>query len=172
MGSSGTWTGFASILALFAHLLKQVISHSATFKRICRSSAKAEILVDTWRAASKRFPTKTVVEFRDAPSKRLTYSEFGQLVDRTAGYLQSLGVESGDRVALQLTKSLEFVVLHLATLQLGAISLPLNPAFPPDELKYYVQDSGSKVLFAMETARTKIEPIVPECEELKVSRWC
>lgn len=128
-------------------------------------SHNGELFVDTWRAASKRFPAKTALEFLDKPTTQLTYCEFGQLVDRTIGYLQSLGVERGDRVALQLSKSLEFVVLHLATLQLGAISLPLNPAFPADELGYYIQDSGSKVLFVMETARTKID--VDKCEELK-----
>lgn len=115
----------------------------------------------------RKFPDKTALEFIDPPLQRLTYAELDDMVNRTAGYLQSLGLQPGDRLALQLTKSLEFIVLHLATVRMGAISLPLNLAYPPDELKYFLEDSGAKLFFALEANKEKIQVILPELPELK-----
>jgi len=114
-----------------------------------------------------KFPDKVALEFIDPPLQRYTYAELDELVNRTAGYLQSLGVQVGDRVALQLTKSIEFILLHLATVRLGAITLPLNLAYPPDELKYFLEDSGAKLFFALESSKEKIESILPDLPELQ-----
>ncbi len=115
----------------------------------------------------RKFPDKTALEFIDPPLQRLTYAELDDMVNRTAGYLQSLGLQSGDRLALQLTKSLDFILLHLAAVRMGAISLPLNLAYPPDELKYFLEDSGAKLFFALEANKKKIEVILSELQELK-----
>jgi len=113
------------------------------------------------------YPDKVALEFIDPPLKRVTYAELDGLVNHTAGYLQNLGIHPADRVALQLSKSMEFILLHLATVRLGAITLPLNLAYPPDELKYFLEDSGAKLFFSLETAREKIETILPELPDLQ-----
>ena len=113
------------------------------------------------------YPDKIALEFIDPPLQRVTYAELDQLLAQTAIYLQNLGVRPGDRVALQLTKSLEFILLHLATLQVGAITLPLNLAYPPDEIEYFLSDSGAKLFFALESAREKIQSILPRLPELE-----
>src|SRR6476620_9845413 len=115
------------------------------------------------------YPDKVALEFIDPPLQRVTYAELDELVNRTAGYLQSLGLQAGDRVALQLSKSLEFILLHLATVRLGAIILPFNLAYPPDELKYFLEDSGAKLFFALESAKEKIQTVLPELPELQES---
>ena len=86
----------------------------------------------------RKYPNKTAIEFMDPSLRCVTYAEMDELVHRTVGYLQSLGLQPGDRVALQLSKSLEFILLHLATVLSGAITLPLNLAYPPDEQKIKV----------------------------------
>jgi malonyl-CoA/methylmalonyl-CoA synthetase len=113
------------------------------------------------------YPDKVALEFIDPPLERVTYAELDDLVSHTAGYLQSLGLQSGDRVALQLSKSLEFILLHLATVRLGAITLPLNLAYPPDELKYFLEDSGARLFFALESSKEKIQTILPELPALQ-----
>lgn len=115
----------------------------------------------------RKYPDKTAIEFIDPPIQRLTYAELNDLVNKTAGYLQSLGLEEGDRVAIQLSKSIEFILIHLATVRLGAISLPLNLAYPPDELKYFLEDSEAKLFFALRSSKEKIFPILSELRELK-----
>jgi len=123
--------------------------------------------LDSFTENVRKFPNKIAIEFIDPPLQRLTYAELDASVNRTASYLQNLGVESGDRVALQLTKSFEFILLHLATVRLGAITLPLNLAYPPDELKYFLEDSGAKLFFALDSSKEKIETILPELPDLQ-----
>jgi len=115
----------------------------------------------------QKYPDKIALEFIDPPLYRYTYTELDALVNQTAGYLQHLGVESGNRVALQLTKSIEFILLHLATVRLGAITLPLNLSYPPDELKYFLEDSGANLFFALDTSKDKIQSILPELPDLQ-----
>ncbi len=115
----------------------------------------------------RKYPDKTALEFIDPPLQRLTYAELDELVDKTAGYLQSLGLQSGDRVAIQLSKCLEFILIHMATVRLGAISLPLNLAYPSDELKYFLEDSGAKIFFALESAKDKIQSVLAELPDLQ-----
>jgi len=115
----------------------------------------------------RKFPNKIAFDFLDLPYQRITYGELDALINQTATYLLGLGVEPGDRIALQLSKCLEFILLHLATIKLGAISLPLNLAYPADELKYFLEDSGTKLFFALESSKEKIEPILPELQELQ-----
>lgn len=113
------------------------------------------------------YPDKIALEFVDPPLQRLTYAELDQMVSQTSGYLRSLGVQPGDRVALQLTKSLEFILLHLASVRLGAITLPLNLAYPPEEIEYFLSDSSAKLFFTLESSREKIQSILPRLPELQ-----
>jgi len=115
----------------------------------------------------RKFPDKVAIEFIDPPLQHYTYAELDELINRTAGYLQDLGLQPGDRLALQLSKSIEFILLHMATIRLGAITLPLNLAYPPDELKYFLEDSGAKLFFALESSQEKIETILPELTDLQ-----
>jgi len=115
----------------------------------------------------RKYPDKVALEFIDPPLQRVTYAELDEQVNRTAGYLQNLGLQPGDRVALQLSKSLEFILLHLATIRVGGITLPLNLAYPPDELKYFLEDSGAKLFFALESSKEKVGPILSELPDLQ-----
>ena len=115
----------------------------------------------------RKYPGKTALEFIDPPFQRLTYAELDESINHTAGYLQSLGLQPGDRVALQLSKCFEFILLHLATVRLGAITLPLNLAYPPDELKYFLEDSGAKLFFALNSSKEKTQSILPDLLELQ-----
>lgn len=117
----------------------------------------------------RRYPDKVALDFIDTPQQRFTYKELDTLVNRTACYLQNLDVKPGDRVALQLSKCIEFILLHLATIRLGAISLPLNLTYPPEELKYFLEDSGSKLFFTLELSREKIQSILSELPLLQQS---
>ncbi|MCL4268156.1 MAG: AMP-binding protein [Anaerolineales bacterium] len=123
--------------------------------------------LDTFSENVRKYPNKVALEFLDPPLQRLTYAELDEQVNRTAGYLQSLGLQAGDRAALQLSKSIEFILLHLAAIRLGAIVLPLNLAYPPDELQYFLEDSGAKLFFALEANKEKIQSILPSLPELK-----
>jgi malonyl-CoA/methylmalonyl-CoA synthetase len=114
------------------------------------------------RARCREQPTRVALLFlpeQEGGARRtLTYGELEDAVLRAMAYLQGKGVEKGDRVALQLPKSLPFFVLHLATMRLGAISLPLNPGYPPPELRYFLEDARAKLLFAAGPAHPSLAP--------------
>ena len=79
-----------------------------------------------------------------------TYSheQYWQLAGRQAHALRRCGVERGDRVALQVEKSVEAVVLFLACARLGAIFLPLNSAYTAAEVEYFLRDAEPRLLIA------------------------
>jgi malonyl-CoA/methylmalonyl-CoA synthetase len=96
------------------------------------------------------------------------------MVRRTLAYLQGLGLEPGDRVALQLPKGLEFIALHLANLYLGTITLPLNPAYPMDETQYFLKDSGARTFFTVRASGRSRDALLPELKDwiaLDPSYW-
>ncbi len=102
---------------------------------------------------------KIALEFIEpGQSRPLSYGQLEAAVQQTMAYLQRLGAEPGDRVALQLAKGLPFILLHLATMRLGAVSLPLNPAYPPGELTYFLSDSAAKLFFCEAGAAARLNP--------------
>lgn len=79
--------------------------------------------------------------------KAYTRNDLQDMVNRYSKLLSWLGVKKQDRVAIQLPKCMEFIFLHLAALSLGAVSLPLNPAYNQEEVAYFLENSGSRILF-------------------------
>ena len=75
-----------------------------------------------------------------------TYGELDAWASRFASVLLRSGVEVGDRVAYQVDKSPMVVALHLALLRLGAIQLPLNPAYTPAEVGVLLADAEPLVV--------------------------
>jgi malonyl-CoA/methylmalonyl-CoA synthetase len=71
----------------------------------------------------------------------LSYGALEDGVGRLAALLVAKGVGVGDRVAMQTGKSPEAVMLYLATLQIGAVFLPLNPAYTAAEVDYFRSDA-------------------------------
>ncbi|MGA8708446.1 MAG: malonyl-CoA synthase [Steroidobacteraceae bacterium] len=78
---------------------------------------------------------------------------------RFAHALGALGVRAGDRVAVQVEKSPEAVLLYLATLRLGAVYLPLNTAYTAAELEYLLGDAGPTVLVCTPERQSDLEPL-------------
>jgi malonyl-CoA/methylmalonyl-CoA synthetase len=73
---------------------------------------------------------------------------YGRLLDdvnRMARHLQACSVGVGDRVVVQASKSVEMVALYLATLQIGAVFVPLNSAYTASEIEYFLEDAEQKL---------------------------
>ncbi|MDB5703880.1 MAG: AMP-dependent synthetase and ligase [Sphingomonas bacterium] len=71
----------------------------------------------------------------------IRYADLHAATGRIANLLVSLGIGRGDRIAMQVDKSAEGLLVYLATLRIGAIHLPLNPAYTPRELDYFLRDA-------------------------------
>ena len=84
-------------------------------------------------------PNQLALETSDATA--LTYSALIERSGRAANALVALGVQPGDRVAVQVDKSTDMIVLTLACLRAGAALLPLNTAYTLAELEYFLGDA-------------------------------
>ena len=75
----------------------------------------------------------------------LTYADLFDRSGRLANTLVELGVKPGDRVAAQVEKTPEALTLYLASLRAGAVYLPLNTAYTPAEIRYFLGDAEPAV---------------------------
>ena len=76
----------------------------------------------------------------------LTFGDLAAGVGRYANALAALGVEAGDRVTVQVEKSIANVLLYLAVMKVGAVYQPLNTAYTAAEVAYFVEDAQPKLI--------------------------
>jgi long-chain acyl-CoA synthetase len=94
---------------------------------------------------AKKRKKKTALFLND---DKISYGEIKVAADRLAAYLAGKGVREGDKVALFLRNSAEFIYAIFAVSKLGAILVPINTFLKSEELSYILEDSGSSVLIA------------------------
>jgi malonyl-CoA/methylmalonyl-CoA synthetase len=95
---------------------------------------------------ASRFPAdRTRACFILSDGTEISYGALEAGVGRIAALLKDKGVGVGDRVALQAAKSAEGVMVYLAALKIGAVFLPLNQAYTPSEVDYFLKDAEPKV---------------------------
>ncbi len=80
--------------------------------------------------------------------EKIRYRDLLKKVDHFAGFLQSKGIKEGDKVALFLRNSPEFIITLFALSKLGAIAVPINTFLKSEELRYILEDSGATMLMA------------------------
>jgi len=113
----------------------------------------------------------------------ISYRRLNDLADRFATLLARWGVGPGDRVALYLQNNPQFLIAQYGAWKRGAIVVPLNPMFKEKEVRYHLQDSGAKVLVALDSlyaahaekviGETAVEQVVTthETDGLSGDRW-
>lgn len=102
---------------------------------------------------------------------RLTYPQFNARVNKTANFLAARGVKKGDRVALLMMNSSEFVESFLALAKLGAITVPLNWRLVPDELEFILKDSGSTTLIFGGDFQGNVDELHARGDKTDLSDW-
>lgn len=99
-------------------------------------------------------------QFAYSPSAKgdrtFSYKDVMDISARFANTLVALGVEPGDRVAVQVPKSIEAMIFYLATVRAGAVFLPLNTAYTASEISYFLENA---------------EPVVFVCDPDKKSEY-
>ena len=80
--------------------------------------------------------------------EKVTYGNILANADKLAGFLAEKGIKEGDRIALFLRNSPEFIYTVFAASKVGAIIVPINTFLKEEELSYILEDSGSSVLVA------------------------
>jgi malonyl-CoA/methylmalonyl-CoA synthetase len=94
-----------------------------------------------------KFPADRTQPFMEVPNgATIGYGDLDHASARYAHLLVASGAQPGDRVAVQVDKSPEAVILYLACVRAGAVLLPLNTAYQSDELEYFLSDARPAVV--------------------------
>ncbi|CCE09961.1 putative O-succinylbenzoate--CoA ligase (menE) [Bradyrhizobium sp. STM 3843] len=102
-------------------------------------------------------PSRLAIETHDGG--RITYGDLIARTGQMANVLVSSGVKPGDRVAVQVEKSVENLVLYLATVRAGGVYLPLNTAYTLNELDYFITDAEPSLVVCDPSKAEGIRPI-------------
>ncbi|MEM6934203.1 MAG: AMP-binding protein, partial [Pseudomonadota bacterium] len=101
-------------------------------------------LYDALLAKGRSAPERLFAETDDG--RIFSYADVDDIAARFAVRLIGCGVQPGDRVAVQVEKSIEALILYLATVRAGAVFLPLNTAYTPAEVTYFIKDAEPALL--------------------------
>jgi malonyl-CoA/methylmalonyl-CoA synthetase len=107
--------------------------------------------MNLFTALRQAFPAdldRIAIETADGPGAPLRYSwhDLERASAMMANLLDSLSLPPASRVAVQVDKSVEALVLYLAVLRAGHVFLPLNSAYPPAEIEYFLGNAEPAVL--------------------------
>ena len=98
----------------------------------------------------EKHPVKSAIGFKkkDAGWKELSWKKFSEIVFKTANALKNAGVQENDKVAIYADNSSEWMIFDLATLAIGAITVPIYSTNNAEQAEYIINDSGAKVILA------------------------
>lgn len=100
--------------------------------------------------AAEQHPRRIALTDLDSPEGRrdISYRDLWQQVQRTAQALRDLGIRPGERVAMLMANSWEYVQSFLAITSAGMVVVPMNTRLLDDELLHIVKDCGARLLIA------------------------
>jgi long-chain acyl-CoA synthetase len=103
--------------------------------------------------ATELAPERPAVAFY---GRTISYRELREASDRLANALAALGVKKGDRVALYLLNSPQFIIAYFAALKCGATVTPISPVYTSHEVRYQLEDSGARAIVCQDILYDKV----------------
>ncbi|MDH5595952.1 MAG: AMP-binding protein [Candidatus Bathyarchaeota archaeon] len=111
--------------------------------------------------AVRKWGNKTAIVFY---GRRMKHKEIHELSLRLATALHDMGVKKGDRVAILLPNCPQFMIAYFGILRIGAVASPMSPLYTPREIKYQLNDSGTKKIVCLDLLYENVEKIWEETE--------
>ncbi|MFA7241064.1 MAG: amino acid adenylation domain-containing protein [Sulfuricellaceae bacterium] len=146
----------------YANLLKGIIAapHQSVDRLPLLSTEETACIADAWNrteipfagamtlhglfeAQVLRTPDAIAVQFRN---HKLTYRELDQRAEQLAQRLRAAGLAPGGMAAIAVARSLEMLIGLLAILKTGSAYVPLDPTYPPERIRYVLNDAGVSLL--------------------------
>jgi long-chain acyl-CoA synthetase len=112
-----------------------------------------ESIPQAFDKATERAPERRAVVFY---GREISYRELREATDRLACALAELGVRKGDRVALYLLNSPQFIIAYFAALKCGATVTPISPVYTSHEVRYQLENSGARVAVCQDILYDKV----------------
>jgi len=106
------------------------------------------ILPDKLKEIINQFPDKIVMQMKKEDGYvKYTYREFYEVSQSVTHFLLGLGIKKGDRLAIVLENRPEWGMIYFGIMRTGAIAIPLDPQSGGEEIKFFLSDSESKMVF-------------------------
>ena len=96
--------------------------------------------------------------------KQLTYAEVDRLSTAFGAYLQALGLERGDRIAIMMPNVLQYPIAVFGALRAGLVVVNTNPLYTARELKHQLKDSGARAILIMENFANVLEAVIDDTD--------
>ena len=116
-----------------------------------------ESLVELLEESFKKNARSTAYSFM---GKDTTFAQTDSLSVAFAAYLQGLGLEKGDRVALMMPNMPQYPIAVAAILRAGLVVVNVNPLYTARELEHQLKDSGAKAIVIIENFATTLEQCI------------
>ncbi|MCA1036465.1 long-chain-fatty-acid--CoA ligase [Bacillus infantis] len=113
------------------------------------------------KRAAEEFPTKSAIHFM---GREFTFKEVYEQALKLASYLQGLGIEKGDRVAIMLPNTPQSVISYYGILIAGGVVVQTNPLYMEREIEYQMKDSGAKAIITLDILFPRVSKAVPKTE--------
>jgi len=94
----------------------------------------------------------------------ISFKDLDKKSTQFAAYLQSRGLEPGDRIALMMPNLLQYPIAIFGSLKAGLVVVNTNPLYTPREMKHQFQCSGVKAILIAENFAHNLEKVLPETE--------
>lgn len=120
---------------------------------------RADTLPQLLKNAASEYPTHKAIHFM---GKEITFRSLYKKSLNLAAYLQSLGVEKGDRVALMLPNIPQTVIGFYAILHTGAIVVPINPLYQEKEIEFILKDTEAKAIITLDILYNRVKKVQPQ----------
>jgi long-chain acyl-CoA synthetase len=122
-------------------------------------------LVEMLEESFAKFPSRNACEYL---GKFMTYRELDQQSRNFAAYLQSLGLETGSRIAIMLPNVMQFQIAMMGALRAGLVVVNVNPLYTSRELEYQLKDTGASALVILENFAHVYQKIAQKVSVKKV----
>jgi long-chain acyl-CoA synthetase len=100
--------------------------------------------------------------------KAISFGQVDDLSRAFAAYLQSLGLEKGDRVAIMMPNTPQYPVAVAGVLRAGMVVVNVNPLYTPRELEHQLKDSGAKAIVIIENFAKTLQDCIAHTPTKKV----
>ncbi len=150
------------------------LKHPITYKRkngkfdvewYLKEDKKNWVLPKILREQAKKLGKKPFLQF--GYKNPLSFYQTNKLSNKIANGLLKLGISKGDKVAVYMPNSDDYVITWFGILKMGAVMVPINTAYKMDFLQYIIDSSDSKVLFIAEEYLDRMPPIAKRIPQLK-----
>ncbi|GLB58434.1 AMP-binding protein [Cytobacillus sp. NCCP-133] len=116
---------------------------------------------DYLKQAADEFPEKIAIHFM---GKEFTFEYVYNTSLKLAAYLQSIGIEKGDKVAIMLPNTPQSVISYYGILMAGGVVVQTNPLYMERELEYQMKDSGAKAIITIDILYPRVSKVMPQTD--------